>query len=69
MKTDFQNIIIIGQFLEKYTKTVKSSNGDIRELNALYDPLVLVRNLINNMLNLLAQEIDVAQRKKKLMKE
>ena len=69
MKTDFQNIINIGQFLEKYTKTVKSSNGDIRELNALYDPLVLARNVINNMLKLLAHEIDVAQRKKEMMKE
>jgi hypothetical protein len=63
MKTDLQNIRNIGQFIEKYTKTIKSSNGDIRELNALYDPLVLARNIINNMLKLLSQEMDVAQRK------
>jgi hypothetical protein len=65
MKIDLQNIRNIGQFIEKYTKkTIKSSNGDIRELNALYDPLVLLaRNIINNMLELLFQEMDVAQRK------
>ena len=68
MKTDLQNIRNIGQFIEKYTKTIKSSNGDIRELNALYDPLVLLaRNIINNMLELLSQEMDVAQRKKGMM--
>ncbi len=64
METDLQNILNFGQSLEKYTKTIKSSNGDIRELNALYDPPVsLVRNIINNMLELLSQEMDVAQRK------
>lgn len=67
MKTHLENIRNIGQFIEKYTKTIKSSNGDIRELNALYDPLVLARNIINNMLELLSQEMDVAQRKKGMM--
>ena len=46
MKTDFQNIINIGNFLEKYTKTIKSCNGDIPDLNAWCDPLVLARNVI-----------------------
>lgn len=67
MKTDLQNIINIGQFIEKYTKTIKSSNDDIRELTVLYDPLALARNIINNMLKLLSQEMDVAQRKKWMM--
>ncbi len=67
MKTDLQNIRNIGQFIEKYTKAIKSSNGDIPELNALCDPLVFARNIINNMLEFLSQEMDVAQRKKGMM--
>jgi hypothetical protein len=69
MKTDFQNIINICNFLEKYTKTVKSCNGDIPDLNAWCDPLVLARNVINNLLELLPQEIHVARRKSEMMNE
>ena len=69
MKTDLENIINIGNFLEKYTKTVKSCNGDIPDLNAWCDPLVLARNVINNLLELLPQERHVARRKKEMMND
>jgi hypothetical protein len=69
MKTNFQNIINIGNFLEKYTKSVKSCNGEIPDLNAWCDPLVLARNVINNLLELLPPEIHVALRKREMMND
>ena len=64
MKIDLQNIINIGHFLEKYIKTIQSCIGFLSDLQILYDPLVLVRNVISNILELLIQEMDVAQGKR-----
>ena len=58
---------IIDKNNERRYKIVKSCNGDMRELNNLFEPLVLAKRAITDMLEILNAEMDVANKKREMM--
>lgn len=60
---------IIDKNKERRYKIVKSCDGDMRELNNLFEPLVLAKRVITDMLEILNAEMDVANEKKERMKK
>ena len=50
-------------------KIVKGFDGDLRQLNSLHDSLEMVQSTVNDMLQIIDSELDVAVLKKEMAKK